>query len=68
MQINDIKEYWPKASISQMRAIQVYHDAGWQIDPQEDDGMIPCRRPDTMETIEHSLIRTDGRMIPWWPN
>jgi hypothetical protein len=67
MNTADIKEYWPKASIAQVRAIQVYHDAGWQINPQEDDGMIPCHRPDTMETVEHSLITSDGRMIPW-PN
>jgi hypothetical protein len=56
---------WPKASIAQARAIKVYHDAGWQINPQEDDGMIPCQRPETMETVEHSLITSDGRMIPW---
>lgn len=65
MNTDDIKEYWPKASLAQVRAIQVYHDAGWQIDPQEEDGMVPCHRPDTMETVKHSLITSDGRMIPW---
>ena len=65
MNTDDIKEYWPKASLAQIRAIQVHHDAGWQINQQDDDGMIPCHRPDTMETVEQSLITSDGRMIPW---
>ena len=62
---SDLDTYFPRATPAQRLAIQVYHDAGWTVEPMlPNDNSVEIHRATYYDTVDICFILPNGSVVP----
>ena len=60
----DLDEHFPHATREQRAAIEIYHDAGWTIEPMSPDSdEVEIMRPNHMDGMDRACIEPSGKVV-----